>query len=188
MVYDRPARRTSASEAMKWRLPLVARRTICRRCSAGANSPSGLCGGDDAGTKYTRSSFSISRTSSAARRCPKWIGLKLPPKIPTRISIPSDPDLALAAHDVFVSRQFAQTHRPARVEAIGGNSGFGAEAEFESVGKARGRVDVNRSRIDLGFKARGGIQVVRDDGVGESRAVAADESDRFVDRIDHFHR
>src|SRR5271166_4060130 len=150
---------------MKWRLPLVARRTIWRRCSAGASSPSGLCGGDDAGTKYTRSSFSISRTSSAERRCPKWIGLKLPPKIPTRISAPN---LARALNEVFVGCQLAQPHRAARMQAVGGNSSLGAEAKFEPIGKTRGGVDIDGSGIDLAFKARGGGGILRDDCIGKA--------------------
>jgi hypothetical protein len=41
-----------------------------------------LCGGTADGTKRISSSRWASRTSSAARRCPRWMGLKVPPRMP----------------------------------------------------------------------------------------------------------
>src|SRR6266436_4365382 len=52
--------------------------------------------------------------------------------------------LAVAANHVFVGSQLAQSHRAARMQAIGRDAGFGAEAEFEAVGEARRRVYVDR--------------------------------------------
>src|SRR5450759_2371898 len=74
------------------------------------------------------------------------------------------------------------------MEAVGGNSRLGAEAEFESVREASGRVDVDASRIDLAFKARRGIVVLRYDRVSEARAMAADKLDRLVEGADQLHR
>src|SRR5713226_10441499 len=55
-----------------------------------------------------------------------------------------DAHLAIAANHVFVGSQLTQSHRAARMKAIGRDAGFGAEAEFEAVGEARRRVYVDR--------------------------------------------
>ena len=57
--------------------------------------------------------------------------------------------LAVAADDVFVGRQFLETHRAARMQLVGADADLRAEAEFAAVGEARGSVPINRRRIDL---------------------------------------
>src|SRR5579875_1658894 len=68
--------------------------------------------------------------------------------------VPSNAYLSVAMNHVFVGGQLTQAHRTARMKAIGRNSRFGAETEFEAVGEPRRSIDVHRSRIDLAFKAR----------------------------------
>src|SRR5581483_2323156 len=151
---------------------------------------------------------SASRTSSAERRWPKWIGLKLPPSSPTRMmpghsGRPADrcgrgrqslvgrtsiSYLAAALDEILVDRQFAQPHWAARMETVGRDPGFGTEAELAAVGEARRGVDVNRGRIDLALEARGGILVGGDDRVGKAGAMARDELDRLAKRIDNLDR
>src|SRR5690349_11577256 len=122
-----------------------------RRCAAGAIVPR-LCGGTALGTSRTWSSACASRSSSATRRCARWMGSNVPPRTPTppaarramraraaRLRLLAD--LTVATHLVLVRRELAQPHRSARVQAIGADADLGAEAELEAVGEARRRVD-----------------------------------------------
>src|SRR5258705_3920056 len=100
----------------------------------------------------------------------------------------SGANLSVAGDHVFVGGQFVQPHRPSRVETVGGNSGFGAESEFEAVGEPRRRVNINGSRIDLAGKASRRVRVAGDDGIGKMRAVTLYKRDRVVERIDDLYR
>ena len=60
----------------------VARAVMAKRSRAEAMGP-GRWGGWAAGTNRTRSSPSASRAFSAARRCPRWMGSKVPPMSPS---------------------------------------------------------------------------------------------------------
>ena len=82
---DGPPRSTSMGSTSKCGLSSIASRTQASLSSAGAivSIPcSVLWGGRALGTKSMRSRPSTSTISSAARRCPTWIGLKVPPKTP----------------------------------------------------------------------------------------------------------
>src|SRR5258705_5513567 len=64
----------------------------------------------------------------------------------------SGANLSIAGDHVFVAGQFVQPHRPSRVEAVGGKSGFGPESKFEGVGGPLRRGNINGSRIELAVK------------------------------------
>src|SRR6266851_1516926 len=96
--------------------------------------------------------------------------------------------LAAAANHVFVGSQLAQSHRAPRMEAIGRDAGFGAEAEFEAVGEARRCVYVDRGGVDLTLETPRGGGVLRNDRVGQPGAVARNKTDRFVEGFDDFDR
>ena len=155
--------RRVASSTSQAREARAARDGAARPCAggaaAGAMPSASLCGGTAAGTKRISSRPSASRTSSAARRCARWIGSKVPPRMPTpplRPGAVSSADLAGAAHQVLVGRELAQPHRPARVQAVRADADLGAEAELEAVGEARRGVDEDRGRVDLVQEALGG--------------------------------
>jgi len=59
-----------------------ARRVISILCNGGAMSGLVLCGGMNEGMKNIRDRPCEQATSSAKRRCPKWGGLNVPPRIP----------------------------------------------------------------------------------------------------------
>src|SRR5690349_2877004 len=90
-------------------------------------------------------------------------------------SFTSCPDLAAALDYIFVSRQFLQAHRTARVQPIGRDAGFGAETELKTVGEAGRCVDINRGRIDFALEASRDGLVLRNDCVGETGAVLRDK-------------
>src|ERR1700687_6018628 len=54
--------------------------------------------------------------------------------------------LSVAGDEVLVDGQFAQSHRAARVQAVGRDSGLCAEPELEAVGEAGRGVDVHGRR------------------------------------------
>src|ERR1700722_18611730 len=81
----------------------------------------------------------------------------------------SGADLSIPAQEVLIGRQFVEPHRPARVQPIGRDSSLSPESEFEAVSETRRRIDINRSRIDLAFKARGGRRVASNDRIGKMR-------------------
>src|SRR5262249_42953090 len=96
----------------------------------------------------------------------------------------SVPDLARAAHEILVGRELAQAHRPARVQPVRADPHLGAEAELVPVGEARGGIDEYGGRVDAPEEALGGAVVLRDDGLGELRAVGVDEGERLVEGAD----
>src|SRR5919198_5119203 len=73
------------SETVKVGSSAMARRTISRRCGAGASDTDGLCGGSPVGMKMIRWSWSRSRTCAAMMRWQRWMGLKVPPNSPSFI-------------------------------------------------------------------------------------------------------
>src|SRR5712691_2386239 len=63
---------------------------MAKRSRAEERGPA-RCGGAPEGRKATRSRRSASRAFSAARRCPRWIGSKVPPSRPIFIDPPPYP-------------------------------------------------------------------------------------------------
>ena len=86
-------------------------------------------------------------------------------------------DLPGTVEDVFVGAEFVQAHRPAGVEAVGGDADFGTEAELEAVGKAGAGVVEDGRGIDSGEELSGDFSVFGDDGIGVSGATAVDYAD-----------
>src|SRR5213592_4118489 len=151
--YDGPGRSSSTRETRKPGTPATASSSMRRRCSAAARPC--LCGGSAAGTSQISSSPSASRTSSAARRCPRWTGLNAPPKMPMPLT---------------------------RVQAVRADPDLGAEAELVAVGEAGGGVYEYRCGVHLGEEAARGAVVLGDDRLGEARRVARDEGEGGVER------
>ena len=75
------------SQTAKCGLPAEARQAIVKRSRAEARAPV-RWGGSPEGTKATRSRPSPSRAVSAARRCPRWMGSKVPPRRPILTRVP----------------------------------------------------------------------------------------------------
>src|SRR5690606_42027128 len=67
-----------------------------------------------------------------------------------------------------------QPDRAACMQAVGRNADLGAQAVFETIGKAGGQVDIHGAGVDLALKAGGGSQVFGDDGVRVLRTVVLD--------------
>ena len=95
--------------------------------------------------------------------------------------------LALAANEIFVGRQFFQTHRPAGVQFIGADSDLRAETKFAAVGEASGGIPVNGRGIDFAQELLCRFLIARDDAVAVMRTKSLDVRDRLVRRIDHPH-
>lgn len=90
--------------------------------------------------------------------------------------------LTVSAHDIFVRAQLTQTERSARVELLGGDSDFRAEAEFESVGEAARHIPIDGRRIDTREKTLRVRCVLGYDHFGVSGGVASDVLHRLSDR------
>ena len=64
------------------------------------------------------------------------------------------------------------------MELVGGDAYLRAHAEFTTVGKARGDVVVDSSRVDIAQELGRTGFVVRHDAVGMVRGIGVDEVDR----------
>src|SRR5271157_5966309 len=115
MEYDLPGRRPSMSETSRSGWSPTASRVMARRTAKGVSSPGALCGGCAAGMNQRRLNDKASQTSSAARRWPKWMGLKVPPKRPS-LSLGSSSDLAVAINDELGGGKLFQAHGPEGVQ------------------------------------------------------------------------
>ena len=67
------------------------------------------------------------------------------------------------------------------MDLVGGNANLGPEAVFEAVGEAGGGVDHHRTGIHLGEEAPGAAEVLTDNGLGMTGAVAADMVEGLVE-------
>ena len=68
-------------------------------------------------------------------------------------------------------------HRPARVQAVGGDADLAAEAELAAVGELGRGVDQDDGAVDTRREPFGGLGVGGDDGLGVARAVAGEVID-----------
>src|SRR5262249_14502219 len=73
------------------------------------------------------------------------------------------------------------------MKPIGGDSGLRAKTKLEPVSKTGRCIYINRSRIDLAFKAFCRGAVLRDYCVGQMRTVSLDKGDGFIDRIQYLY-
>src|SRR5450432_1348254 len=111
--------------------------------------------------KMTFSRWNASASSVASRRCPKWIGSKVPPKRPVadcrippaRSSATSATHVPVAQHDPLLRGEAFEAHRPARVELAGRDADLGAEPVLVAVGEAGRRVHHDGARVDLAQEA-----------------------------------
>ena len=152
-----PPRSSSSASTAKRGLPAVASAHPGEPQRAPARSGrdrSRLCGGSRRGTNSMRSRPSASRTSSAARRWPRWIGLKVPPKMPIRAA-----RLRSSAHSrswpsplehELVRGETLEAHRAEGVEPRGGDADLGAEPQPVAVGESRRAVDADGRRSSRG--------------------------------------
>src|SRR5258706_2537635 len=161
--------------------------TIVRRWSLVACASRPRWYGRPAGTKLTRSRWKASASSVARRRCPKWIGSKVPPKrpgadcriLPARSSTTSGAHLAVAQHDPLLRGEALEPNGPARVQLVGRDADLGAQAVLVTVGEAGRRVHHHRARVDLAQEPLRARVVLGHDRVGVLRAVLGDVSDRL---------
>ena len=58
-------------------------------------------------------------------------------------------DLAVAANDVFVGRQFFETHRAARMKLVGADADLRAETKLAAIGETGGSIPIDRRGIDF---------------------------------------
>lgn len=73
--------------------------------------------------------------------------------------------MAVAADDVFVAGDFAESAGAAGVEAVGADSDFGTESEFATVVEAGAGIDDDSGGIDEEFEFSGGFEAAGDDCV-----------------------
>ena len=94
---------------------------------------------------------------------------------------------AIAGDAILVAGEFAQGHRAAGVELVGGDADLGAEAEFFAIGEAGGDVVKDTGAIDAVEErfCRGGVG--GDDAIRVMRTVVIDVGDGFLHRVDDFH-
>ena len=93
-----------------------------------------------------------------------------------------------AAQEPPRGEQALDAHRPARVDAAGGDAHLRAEAHAEPVREARRAVVEHARAVHSPQKLRRGARVVRDDAVGVRRAVGVNVVDRRVQVVHHLHR
>ena len=96
--------------------------------------------------------------------------------------------MARAAHYPLRARELRQTHRAASVQLLGRDADFGAEPELAPIREARGGIDHDDRRVDLGEKAFGFREVVREDRLGVMRRIRADVLERSIEVVDDPHR
>ena len=82
--------------------------------------------------------------------------------------------MALTAQPVAIGHQTLQTHRPPGGHGLGGDAHLGAKAVAETIGKAGGAVEIHAGAVYRGQEAVGAGGIPGADGIGVTRAVAAD--------------
>ena len=93
----------------------------------------------------------------------------------------SGPHVTVADHDPFRRGEPFQTYRSAGMDFIGTDPDFGAEPILKAIGKAGGRVDHDRTRIDFGDKSTRSDEIFRYDRIGMLRSITANVLHRLVD-------
>src|SRR5258707_8750991 len=159
---------------------------MARRCSAGAIGAARYAGAP-VGIQRTCCSLSSRNAAPAIARCALWTGSNVPPRMPIRDvnAAPLTADFAVAEDDVFLRRQTLEPDRTARVQLVGRDADFGAQAVLVAVGEAGGSVDDHRARIHFAQETLGARLVAGDDGVGVLRAVLGDVGDGLVQALHH---
>src|ERR1035437_10253658 len=74
-------------------------------------------------------------------------------------------DLTVTLDDPFRRGQLGQTHRPASVQLLGGDTDLGAEPELPAVGETGRGVDHDGRGINFGDPATGSATILGDDGL-----------------------
>src|SRR5690606_17582991 len=78
--------------------------------------------------------------------------------------------VAVAEHHVFLAGQAVQADRAARMQLVGGDTDFCAQAIFKAIGKACRGIDHHRTGINFGKEAPRITEVLGDDRIGMLRA------------------
>src|SRR5688500_18841530 len=118
----------------------------------------------------TWSRWNASESSVASRRCPKWTGSKVPPKIPVAANLCAH--VPVAQHDPLLRGEALEADRPAGLQLVGRDADFGTQPVLEAVGEAGRRIHHHRARVDLAQEALRAGPVLGDDRVGMPRAVS----------------
>src|SRR6185436_7462221 len=99
----------------------------------------------------------------------------------------SGTDMALPFHDPAIGGEALEAHGAARVQLVGGDADFRAEAVLAAVREARGGVDHQRGAVDAGQESLLRRRGFGDDGVSVVGAVLVDVRYRAGDAVDHLH-
>src|ERR1043166_7322642 len=134
---------------------LASARAAATRWASGVRPRVSLSGLPGVTSHHRRSRLSRRIAIRQAARCAACGGSNVPPNRPMRMprawggrrSITEEgsrPGLPCAAHAILEARELFDPHRPARMEAAGGDADLGAEAEFAAVGELRRGVEIGR--------------------------------------------
>ena len=89
--------------------------------------------------------------------------------------------LSRSGDKIFISGDFAQSHRASGVKFLCGDADFGAEAELAAVGEGCRHVGVHACCIYRSKEALGSFDVLGDDALAVFGAVASNEVQSLVD-------
>ena len=97
------------------------------------------------------------------------------------------PDVPVAQHNEFLAGQSFQSHRAARVDLVGGDADFRAEAILEPIGEAGGCIDHHRTGIHLAQETAGAAIILGNDRIGMLRTIGGDVLDGLIEPVHHPH-
>ena len=86
----------------------------------------------------------------------------------------------MATNEVFVAGQFGKRHRSARMQFVGGNADFCAEAEFFAVIEPAAGIPKTASAVHAGEEMFGPGRVFGHNDITVFGPVLVDVADRFV--------
>src|SRR6516164_6587590 len=94
------------------------------------------------------------------------------------------PNLAGACNQIFITRQFFETHWTSGVKPVGAYPNFGAKSKFAAVIESCGRIPKYSRRINLSQELLGGQAIIRDNRIAVVRAIGFDMFYCFIQVFD----
>lgn len=88
---------------------------------------------------------------------------------------------AIAGDAILVAGEFAQGHRSAGVELVGGNADLGTEAKFFAIGEAGGDVVKHAGAVDAVKENVCGCGIGGDDAIGVMGTILVDVGHRLAE-------
>ena len=92
-------------------------------------------------------------------------------------------DLAVAGDDVFVAGQLLQAHGAPGVKLLGGDADLRAEPKLAAIREARGRIYIDRRRIDLCREPLRRTEVFGDDALAVAGRILRNVRDSRVKAV-----